>query len=186
MKIKKKYSNTSWLRKDVIQRDGVCVICGRKSPLTVHHVCGQDEYSILMNDMDNTVLLCTYCHTDFHQQYETSNPLTWTQFLLSKRTQVQRLVLETVDGRQQEIPLSTEAIRQDKQELMNDDVNITIISILSVHDFTEDELIDYMLDMYNTTESNIRAGLVKLRSRHRIVELWNSNHEANILKVQTQ
>ncbi|RAP43839.1 MAG: hypothetical protein BZ136_09280 [Methanosphaera sp. rholeuAM74] len=185
MKIKNKFLNTSWLRNDLLERDGTsCILCGKQSSLTVHHICGREQYPFLMNDSDNTVLLCRSCHDEYHQYTgdESANPVTWTRWLLTKRTQVKRLVVEMADGRHEELPLSQELIQKSKSELMNNDMNITIISVLACNEFTEEELIDYILGEYNTTESQIRAGLVKLRSRKRILNVYTHGH-GDVLKV---
>ena len=185
MKIKNKFLNTTWLRNDLLARDGsMCILCGKKSSLTVHHICGREQYPFLMNDSDNTVLLCRDCHDEYHRYTgdESATPLTWTRWLLTKRTQVKRLVVEMLDGREEEIPLSNELIQKSKSELMNNDMNITIISVLACNEFTEDELIDFILAEYDVTESQVRAGLVKLRSRNRILNVYTRGR-GDILKV---
>lgn len=186
MNIKNKYLNTTWLREDIKQRDGEeCFLCGKTSSLSVHHICGREAYPFLMNDSDTTVLLCRACHHDYHQHYDEVNPVTWTKWLMKKRTQVSKIKIELRDGSVEEVPLDQDLIRKSKDELMNDDINVTILSVLAYYDFTEEELIDYILSKYNTTENTIRAGIVKLKHRKRLMTIYEEEHGEVLKAVAT-
>ena len=68
-KSKRKRTAKSWrrLRERAINRDKMCVKCGSKKKLTVHHILTGKVSSSL----SNLVTLCDFCHKEEHGHYKT-------------------------------------------------------------------------------------------------------------------
>ncbi len=58
----------------VLKRDRKCVLCPRMTELELHHILGRNNRS-LINDVDNCVLLCKYCHKKVHNNQRAYRPL---------------------------------------------------------------------------------------------------------------
>jgi hypothetical protein len=71
-----------WRRlvKYIIVRDVKCILCDGDFKLTPHHLDGWNWCEEKRYDEENLVLLCNYCHEDFHSKYLKGNN-TKAQFL---------------------------------------------------------------------------------------------------------
>lgn len=65
--------------KTVFERDkGCCVLCGSSQNLHFHHIYYRSERKDLIDNIDNGVMLCVYCHDKVH-----SNKKKWQPILLN-------------------------------------------------------------------------------------------------------
>lgn len=75
-------NSTIWrkLIKYIKIRDNKCLLCDGDFKLTPHHLNGWNWFGQGRYDEENLVLLCDYCHNDFHSKYLKGNN-TLFQFL---------------------------------------------------------------------------------------------------------
>ena len=57
-------------RKEVIERDGCCVVCDSKESLHAHHLNCAVYHPLLKFDVNNGVTLCYACHTLLHCHFK--------------------------------------------------------------------------------------------------------------------
>ena len=57
-----------WAR-EIINRDGRCVICGQKQDLEAHHVFKVNPQDKIYYGINNGVALCKSCHNKYHEQF---------------------------------------------------------------------------------------------------------------------
>lgn len=68
----------------ILRRDKVCQCCGSSEDLEVHHPLPFKKYNSLAADINNGIVLCKKCHTEYHSQngYKRNcNPVSLAQFL---------------------------------------------------------------------------------------------------------
>lgn len=72
----------SW-KTAVKKRDKVCQCCGTSTEqLQVHHVMPLSVYPDFATDVNNGIVLCQKCHTQYHKEWKDSEgPATLTKFL---------------------------------------------------------------------------------------------------------
>ena len=158
MKFKRKFMNSTYLHDDCIKRDTRCILCGSDENLTVHHICGVDDYPFLTIDLDNTICLCRSCHRDYHTKYSDITPHTWTQYLLKRKHNMTEFIAT-----------------KDKEDLINNDMSITMITTLHRYNMNYERLRQYLLEHYYTTESEINKTFNKLLNNGRIMDLPDSD-----------
>lgn len=56
-------------RKTILKNNPICVKCGSKENLHVHHIVGFADALHLRTDLQNGVTLCQKCHYEFHRTY---------------------------------------------------------------------------------------------------------------------
>lgn len=68
----------------ILRRDKVCQCCGSSENLEVHHPLPFKKYNSLAADINNGIVLCKECHTEYHSQNgykKNCNPVSLAQFL---------------------------------------------------------------------------------------------------------
>ena len=61
-----------------------CAICGRKVDLEPHHVVKAKPFDKAYSSLDNGVILCKHCHSEYHNRYSEINAATLLEFAKSK------------------------------------------------------------------------------------------------------
>lgn len=156
------------IRKKVLKRDNNhCKICGNDKSLTIHHIFSKMGYPSLVLEMGNLITLCARCHKDYHQQYSHVTPVTFSQWMMGKTVNVRRISVEWMNGETRNLVFYDEPV-DERQGLVNDDVKMTLIQVLSRQiEMTEEELLDYVVANYDTNRVQVeRAFLELVKSRH--------------------
>lgn len=79
---KAKVSVSSNWRKQVLEKDNVCICCGGDKHLEAHHIFQKAEYPDLASDPNNGGVLCKWCHKKYHSYYHNDiNPRSLIKFL---------------------------------------------------------------------------------------------------------
>ena len=68
----------------ILNRDKFCQCCGSSENLEVHHPMPFNKYNSIGADINNGIVLCKECHTEYHSQNgykKNCNPTTLAQFL---------------------------------------------------------------------------------------------------------
>lgn len=61
------YTYRKW-RKDVIDRDKKCMICGTEDNLQAHHIKSFAQFPLLRFDLGNGITMCATCHKIHHRK----------------------------------------------------------------------------------------------------------------------
>lgn len=59
-------------RVQVVRRDKVCQVCGSRQHREAHHMNSASYFPDERYDVDNGVVLCKKCHSQFHNNYKKS------------------------------------------------------------------------------------------------------------------
>ena len=65
--------NKTWRRKLLIKFNKECYVCKANKKLEAHHIYSFEDNKELAYEVDNGVLLCKNCHTEFHKIYGFGN-----------------------------------------------------------------------------------------------------------------
>jgi len=92
----------SW-RKQVL-KEGKCACCGGDKHLEAHHIFAKANYPELMDDVDNGIALCKWCHKKYHSYYgNDANPVTLINFIRRFGTVNKDMVHGSIDEMSEEV-----------------------------------------------------------------------------------
>ena len=157
-------------RNRIYERDNhKCQICGISNSLTIHHIYGTSQCSVLALDDNNMITLCSNCHKRYHKKFREVTPYTFAKHLLSMKHTIKRVSVEWTDGRQRDIVLYDEPSMKVKG-FPNGDINLAIINVLkNEEEISEKKLIEYMCSNYNTNRIEVHKALNSLSKRKIII-----------------